>query len=186
MLVNARAMRDACLAGGLFMPRRIALALAYVGGAAFFLAGVWTLFDLEFVCLGGCVPADVPNKVIGLVPYFAPFLAPGIVMMVAAWIICLVLLRRAHWQGWFRTALAVPVILFTVSAIALIATWDIFAQTSALYHTVAEGGYPVFFFTVMGIILLTLVSNLIVIIAGHALRSAAGRSSARVKRTISA
>ncbi len=154
------------------MPRRIVLTLAYVGGAAFFLAGAWTLFDLEFVCLGGCVPADVPNKVIGLAPQFAPFLAPGIVMMLTAWIICLRLLRRARWQGWFRTALAVPVILFIGTGTALIATWDIFAQTSALYRTVAEGSYPVFFFTVMASILLTLMSNLIVIIAGHALRRA--------------
>ena len=171
------------------MARGVVLTLAYLGGAAFFLAGVWTLFDLEFVCLGGCEPAAVPDKVIGLAPHFAPFLAPGVVMMMTAWIICLVLLRRAHWQGWFRTTLAVPVMLFMGSGTALFATWDIFAQTSALYRTVAEGSYPVFFVTVMASILLTLVSNLIVIITGHALRRATppavparGRATADARR----
>ena len=161
------------------MTRRVTPALAYLGGLLFFIAGLWTLLGLELVCLGGCQPAAVPDMVLRLaLPSYPLFLAPGVVMMIIAWIICLVLLRRAHWQGWFRPVIAVPVIVFTVSATALIATWDIFAQTSALYRTVAEGSYPVFFFTVMASILLTLVSNLIVIIAGHALRRAASRSSA--------
>jgi hypothetical protein len=159
------------------MSRRVVLALGYVGGVLFFLAGIWALLDLEFVCLGGCVPADVPNRVIGLMPHFVPFLVPGIVMMVTAWIVCLVLLRRVQWREWSRTVFAARMIIFLGSGTSLIATWDIFAQTSENYRTVAEGSYPVFFFTVMASILLTLVSNLIVILASHALRRATPRGA---------
>lgn len=162
------------------MSRSIILALGYVGAVLFFLAGAWALFNLEFVCLGGCKPVDVPNRVVGLLPRFAPFLVPGIVLMTIAWIFCLVLLRRAHWQGWFRTfrtVLAVPMLIFGVSAISLIITWSVFAQTSMNYRTVAEGSYPVFFVTVRAAILLTLVSNLFVIIAGHVLHRATPKAA---------
>ncbi len=154
------------------MSRRVVLALGYIGAVLFFLAGVWALLNLEFVCFNGCAPADVPSRVIGLLPDFAPFLMPGIVMLVTAWIVCLILLRRARWQGWFRTVLVAPALIFVVSATGLIVTWTIFAQTSVNYRTVAEGSYPVFVVTVLVSMLLTLVSNLIVIIAGHALRRA--------------
>lgn len=152
--------------------RRVILALAYVGAILFILGGMWALMDLAFVCFGGCKPADVPNKVSGLVPHFAPVLLPGIVIMTVAWVVCLTLLRRAQWQIWFRTVFAAPTLIFLVSALGLGVTWNVFAQTSAHYRTVAEGSYPIFFFTAIASVLLTLVSNFIVIIAGHALRRA--------------
>ncbi len=152
---------------------RLILALAHVGAVLFFLAGVWALLNLELVCfLGACEPAEAPNRVIGILPYFVPHLIPGMVFMTVAWIVCLILLRRAQWAGWFRVVFAAPLLIVLVSLIALMITWSVFAQTSAQYRTVAEGSYPVFFVTVMASILLALVSNLIVIIAGHALRRA--------------
>jgi hypothetical protein len=167
--MQGRAIRST---GGLFMARRVVLAFAYVRAVLFFLAGIWALLDLEFVCLGGCEPASVPNRVIELLPHFVPFLLPGIVTMTVAWIVCLALLWRAQRQSRFRTVFAAPALTFLVSAISLIVTWSIFAQTSVNYRTVAEGSYPIFFFTVMACILLTLLTNLIVIVAGHRLRHA--------------
>ena len=155
------------------MGRGVALALAYFGGVLFLLAGAWTVLGLEFICIGGCTPSAVPSRVLRVViPYYAPLLLPGIVAMVIAWIICLVLLRRAQWRNWFRNALIAPVLIFLGSASTLLSVWSIFAQTSADYRTVAEGIYPVFLVTVMASILLTLVSDLIVIVASHALRRA--------------
>lgn len=72
---------------------------------------------------------------------------------------------------------AVPTLIFLVSATGLIVTGSVFAQTSALYRTVAEGSYPAFFFTVMTSTLLILVSNVFVILAGHALRRATPRAA---------
>ena len=172
------------------MGRGVALALAYCGGVLFLLAGAWTVLGLEFICFGGCAPSDVPSRVLRVViPYYALFLLPGIVAMVIAWIICLVLLQRAQWRGWFRNVLFAPVLIFLGSANCLIIVWSIFAQTSADYRTVAEGSYPVFLVTVMASILLTLVSDLIVIVAGHALSrasliaaSAPGRATAGGRR----
>ena len=155
------------------MACRVVLALACVGAVLFFLASVWALLNLEFVCfLGACEPADAPNRVIGILPYFVPYLIPGMVFMTVAWIVCLILLRRAQWPGWFRMVFAAPLLIVLVSLFALMITWSVFAQTSAQYRTVAEGSYQVFLVTVIASILLTLLGDLIVIVAGHKLRLA--------------
>jgi hypothetical protein len=51
--------------------------------------------------LGGCEPADVRNRVIGLLPNFAPHLLLVNAIVTAAWLVCLTLLRRAGWRAGF-------------------------------------------------------------------------------------
>jgi hypothetical protein len=160
------------------MARRVVLALGYVGSLLFLIAGLWALLGLEFVCLSGCQPAAVPDRVLRLaLPAYLLYLLPGSVAMLVAWIVCLVLLRRTQWRGWFRVVFAAPLLIFLTSAVGITVTWSIVAQTSWKYRTVAEGSYPIFMVAVMASILLTLVSNLIVIVAGHALRRATPRAA---------
>src|SRR5690349_4154529 len=104
------------------MARGVVLTLAYLGGALFFLEGVWTFLGIGLTCFGGgCnFVADASRRF----PYFALVCLPGLVMIAVAWIVCLALLRQVGWRQWLSAALIVSLLLLMLAAFGLISTWN--------------------------------------------------------------
>lgn len=155
------------------MARGVVLTLAYLGGALFFLEGAWTFLGIGLTCfLGGCnFVADASRRF----PYFALICLPGLVMIAVAWIVCLALLRRAGWRHWFSAVLIVPLLLMVIAAFGLGATWN--ALVARMAEAAAAPGplntsyhFSNFMTAIIVAILLMLVSDIVVIVAGHKLR----------------
>jgi hypothetical protein len=155
------------------MARGVVLTLAYLGGALFFLEGVWTFLGVGLTCFGGgCnFVADASRRF----PYFALVCLPGVVMIAVAWIVCLALLRQAGWRHWFGAALIVPLLLVGTAAFGLGATWN--ALVARMAEAASAPGpldtsysFSSFMTAIIVAILLMLASDIVVIIAGHKLR----------------
>lgn len=155
------------------MARGTVLTLAYLGGVLFFLEGAWTMLGLAFTAFGGgyAFVAAMSRRI----PYFALVCLPGLVMIAVAWVVCLALLRQAGWRQWFNAALIVPLLLVGVAAVGLVTTWN--ALVARVAEAAAAPGpldtsqsFSSFTTAIIVAFLLTLASDIIVIVAGHKLR----------------
>jgi hypothetical protein len=148
------------------------LALAYLGGLLFVLASAWTALGFELICLGGCDKSGIPKTIVTVgLPYYARLLLPGVAAMVIAWTICLARLRRAHWSRLYRSVLVWPLLLAGLSVFGLVVVWIVLATAPPeSVWTI----YPAWMVALFLAILLTLVGDFIVIVAGHRLRRARG------------
>jgi hypothetical protein len=152
------------------MARRVALTLAYLGGLLFLLASAWTALGFELICLGGCDKSRIPELIVTMgLPYYGRLLLPGVAAMTIAWIICLAQLRRAQWSRMYRSVLFWPLLLAGLSGFGLVAVWVVLASVPSESVWVI---YPAWMVALFVAILLTLVGDTIVIVAGHRLRRA--------------